>query len=52
MQIQDIFGQIRPLTSLVGSVLIIVGLIDYAGIGNIPGDGLYTAVAGFLTKNI
>jgi hypothetical protein len=52
MQIPDILGQFRPLFQLAGSVLIIVGLIDYAGIGNIPGDGLYTAVAGFLTKNI
>jgi hypothetical protein len=52
MQIQDIFGQIRPLTSLVGSVFIIVGLIDYAGIGNIPGSGLETAICGFLAKNI
>jgi len=52
MQIPDFLGQFRPLTQLAGSILIIAGLIDYAGVGNIPGDGLYTAVAGFLAKHI
>jgi hypothetical protein len=52
MQIPDILGQFRPLFQLAGSILIIVGLIDYAGIGNIPGSGLETAICGFLAKNI
>ncbi len=52
MNAPDIFGQVRPILSLAGSIIIAVGLIDYAGVGNIPGDGLYTAFAGWLTKQI
>lgn len=52
MQIPDILGQFRPLFQLAGSIAIIVGLIDFAGLGNIPGSGLETAVAGFLAKHI
>lgn len=52
MQIPDFLGQFRPLTQLAGSIAIIVGLIDYLGFGNIPGDGLYTCAAGFFAKHI
>jgi hypothetical protein len=52
MQIPDILGQFRPLFQLAGSVLIIVGLIDYAGLGNIPGSGLETMAIGFFVKHI
>ena len=50
----QIFGQLRPLLSLVGSVLIIIGLLKFFGV-NIQfasGSGLELAVAGWLTKNI
>lgn len=52
MQLPDVLGQFRPLLSLVGSIVILAGLIDFAGFANIPGSGLETAVAGFLAKNV
>jgi len=52
MNADQLFGQIRPILSLAGSILIAVGLVDFAGFGNIPGNGLETAVAGFLLKHI
>lgn len=53
MQIDSALSQIRPITSLIGSALIIAGLLDFAGV-NIPqvGDGLRLAVAGFLMKAV
>mgnify|MGYP006058757567 CR=1 FL=1 len=49
----DIFAQIRPALSIVGSLLIAAGLLDAAGV-NIPqvGDGLRLAVSGYLLKAI
>lgn len=49
----QIFGQIRPLLSLAGSVLIGVGLLKFFGV-NIPlsGSGLEIAVAGYLMRSI
>ena len=46
-------GQIRPILAIVGTALIIVGLLKFFGL-NIPmnGSGLEIAVAGWLTKNI
>jgi hypothetical protein len=46
-------AQIRPILSLIGSIVIIIGLVKFMGI-NIPvnGSGLEIAVAGWLTKNI
>jgi len=52
MNAPDVFGQVRPFLSLAGSIAIVIGLIDFAGLGNIPGSGLETAVAGFLAKNV
>ncbi len=52
MNADQILGQLRPILSLVGSIVIAVGLIDYMGWGNIPGSGLETAVAGFLLKHV
>jgi hypothetical protein len=52
MNIPDVFGQFRPLLSLLGSLAIACGLIDYANLANIPGNGLETAVAGFLVKHV
>lgn len=48
-----IFGQFRPTLSLVGSLLIIAGLLKFAGI-NVPinGSGLELAFAGLLCKHI
>ncbi len=53
MNADAIFGQLRPILSLAGSVLIAVGLLKFAGV-NIPisGSGLELAVAGFLAKHI
>lgn len=50
----QIFGQLRPLLQLVGSVLIIVGLLKFFGvdINFISGSGLEIAVAGWLTRSI
>lgn len=47
MQLPDIFGQFRPLLSLVGSLVIVAGLAKFAGV-NVPisGSGLEIAVAG------
>lgn len=52
MQLPDVLGQFRPLLSLVGSIVIIAGLLDVAGFVNVPGAGLETALCGFLAKNI
>lgn len=49
MNIPDVFG---PVLSLLGSIAICAGLLDFANVLNIPGNGLETAVAGFLAKNI
>lgn len=52
MNAPDLFGTVRPLLHLAGSIVIAVGLIDFVGFGNIPGSGLETAIAGFLLKNL
>lgn len=54
MNVDQIFGQLRPILSLVGSALIIVGLLKFFGvqITLVSGSGLELAVAGWLTKNI
>lgn len=51
--VDQIFGQMRPLLSIVGSVLIIAGLAKFFGF-NVPinGSGLEIAVAGWLTRSI
>jgi len=53
MNADQIYGQLRPILSLAGSVLIAVGLLKFAGV-QIPvsGSGLELAVAGWLTKQI
>lgn len=53
LNIDQVFGQLRPLLQLVGSLMIIAGLLQWFGV-NIPvtGNGLELAVAGFLAKNI
>ena len=52
MNIPDIFGQIRPVLSLIGSIAICAGLLDFASVLNVTGSGLETAIAGFLVKHI
>jgi len=49
----QIIAPIRPLVSLVGSLLIIAGLLKFFGL-NVPlnGSGLEIAVAGWLMKGI
>lgn len=49
----QLFGQIRPLLTLAGSILIACGLLKYFGV-NVPisGSGLEIAVAGFMMKQI
>jgi hypothetical protein len=53
MTSDQIFGQLRPILSLAGSILIAVGLLKFFGL-NIPmnGSGLEIAVAGYLLKAI
>lgn len=53
MTSDQIFGQLRPILSLIGSVIIAAGLLKFFGV-NIPisGSGLELAVAGFLLKHI
>jgi hypothetical protein len=53
MTSDQIFGQLRPILSLAGSILIAVGLLKYFGV-QIPfgGSGLELAVAGYLMKSI
>lgn len=53
MNADQIFGQLRPLLQLAGSVLITAGLLKFFGV-NIPisGSGLEIAVAGYLAKSI
>jgi hypothetical protein len=53
MQTPDIFAQMRPILSLVGSIIIAAGLLKFAGV-QIPvsGSGLEIAVAGWLLKQI
>jgi hypothetical protein len=49
----QLFAQLRPLLSLAGSILIIVGLLAFFGVNiNSVGSGLELAVAGFLMKHI
>lgn len=52
MNVPDLFGQARPLLSLLGSIAICAGLLDFANLVNVPGSGLETAIAGFLVKHI
>lgn len=52
MNIPDLFGQFRPIFSLIGSIAICAGLLDFASVLNVPGSGLETAIAGFLVKHI
>ena len=53
MTSDQIFGQLRPILGLIGSVIIAAGLLKFFGV-NIPisGSGLEIAVAGFLLKHI
>ena len=48
-----IFGQLRPILSLVGSILIAAGILKFFGV-NVPigSGGLEIAVAGYLMKSI
>ena len=53
MNAPDIFGQARPFLSLIGSIIIAVGLAKFFGLNiGIGYDGLQLAVAGWLLKNL
>lgn len=53
MNIDQTIGQVRPITTLVGTVLIIAGLCKFFGVQiPISGSGLEIAVAGWLMKGI
>lgn len=47
-------GQVRPVLSIIGSVIIVLGLLKFFGfnINVLQGTGLEIAVAGFLMKSI
>lgn len=49
----QIFGQLRPLLTIAGSILIAGGLLKFFGV-NVPihGSGLEIAVAGYLMRSI
>ena len=53
MTSDQIFGQLRPILSLIGSVIIVAGLLKFYGVQiPISGGGLEIAVSGWLLKNI
>lgn len=53
MNAPDLFGTVRPLLHLAGSIVIAAGLLKFAGVRiPISGAGLELAVAGFLLRNI
>lgn len=53
MDINQALAPIKPIASLIGTVLILAGLAKFFGV-NIPigGGGLEIAVAGWLLKSI
>jgi len=53
MNIDQALGQVRPITTLIGTVLIVAGLAKFFGVQvPISGSGLEIAVAGWLIKGI
>jgi len=53
MSLDQALGQVRPILSLVGSIIIAVGLAKFFGVGGMPiaGSGIEFAAAGFLLKH-
>jgi hypothetical protein len=53
MSVDQALGQARPILSLIGSIIIAVGLaVFWFGLGiNVPGSGLEFAASGFLLKH-
>lgn len=53
MDINQALAPARPFLTLIGSALIIAGLMKFFGI-NVPisGDGLHIAVAGYLLRAV
>lgn len=53
MQIDQALGQVRPILSLAGSLVIAAGLLKFFGVDvPISGSGIEIAAAGFLLKHI
>ena len=53
MDLNQALAPARPILAIVGSILIIAGLLKFFGVG-IPmyQDGLHVAVAGWLLKQV
>lgn len=52
MSVDQALGQVRPILSLIGSIIIAVGLLKFFGVNvGVGFNGLELAVAGFLLKN-
>lgn len=53
MNVDQVFGQIRPVTHLLGTIILVVGLAKFFGFNvGISYPGLELAVAGYLTRSI
>lgn len=54
MNLDHSLGQIRPILSLIGSAIIVVGVLKFFGvnINVLNGGGLELAAIGWLVKNI
>lgn len=52
MDIKTALAQIRPIASLIGTVLILAGLAKFFGVQIPIGGGLEIAVAGYLMKAV
>lgn len=54
MNLDHAFNQVRPILSLIGSAVIVVGVLRFCGvnINILNGSGLEVAAIGFLIKNI
>ena len=53
IDLNQVLAPVRPLTQLIGTVLLLAGLAKFFGV-NIPisGSGLEIAVAGWLLKSV
>ena len=53
MNVDQALGQIRPLTHLIGTLVLVVGVLKFFGVQiPISGSGIELAVIGYLTKSI
>lgn len=54
MNLDQAMGQVRPILQLIGSAVIVIGVLKFMGvnINVLNGSGLEIAAVGFLIKNI